>query len=291
MERRKMIYLRNLLLLLLIDLPVLVSHAAADDFFNNVEITWGGSRGEIMDRGGLLQLSLDKISGSGFQSKQEYLFGRIDMQIKVVPDNSAGTVTAYYLSSQGDSHDEIDFEFLGNLSGEPYTLHTNIYSQGKGNREQQFQLWFDPRLEFHTYTIIWNPTNIIWYVDNVPIRVFRNVQEQLGVPYPEKQPQRVYSSLWNGDSWATRGGLVKIDWSQAPFTASYRNFQTINACVFSNGKSLCRSTTTGSWRTTTLDVAGLGKLQNVRRNNMIYDYCSDTKRFPHGLPLECSLEL
>jgi len=29
---------------------------------------------------------------------------------------------------------------------------------------------------------------------------------------------RIYSSLWNADDWATRGGLVKTDWSQAPFT-------------------------------------------------------------------------
>ncbi|MBA0645673.1 hypothetical protein Goklo_013736, partial [Gossypium klotzschianum] len=30
---------------------------------------------------------------------------------------------------------------------------------------------------------------------------------------------------------ATRGGLVKIDWTQAPFTALYRNFNA-NACVW-----------------------------------------------------------
>ncbi|KAL2480964.1 putative xyloglucan endotransglucosylase/hydrolase protein 23 [Abeliophyllum distichum] len=265
---------------------------SAGNFYQDFDITWGDGRAKIIDNGDLLTLSLDKASGSGFQSKNEFLFGKIDMQLKLVPGNSAGTVTAYYLSSQGPTHDEIDFEFLGNISGDPYILHTNVFSLGKGNREQQFYLWFDPTADFHTYSILWNPQRIIFSVDGTPIREFKN-SESIGVPYPKSQPMRIYSSLWNADDWATRGGIVKTDWSQAPFTASYRNFNA-NACVWSSGSSSCSSnsppsTSTHAWLNEELDSTGQERLKWVQKNYMIYNYCTDAKRFPQGFPSECTI--
>ncbi|KAE8667037.1 putative xyloglucan endotransglucosylase/hydrolase protein 23 [Hibiscus syriacus] len=258
--------------------------ASAANFNQDVEVTWGDGRGKILENGQLLTLSLDKSSGSGFQSRNEYLFGKIDMSVKLVPGNSAGTVTTYYLRSQGSTWDEIDFEFLGNLSGEPYTVHTNVYCGGKGDREQQFHLWFDPTKDFHTYSLLWNPQRIIFSVDGTPIREFKNL-ESIGVPFPKSQPMRVYSTLWNADDWATRGGLIKTDWSKAPFTASYRNYEA-DGCVWSSGKSSCSSNS--SWLSEELDISRQQRLRWVQKNYMIYNYCTDTKRFPQGPPIECT---
>ncbi|CDP11671.1 unnamed protein product [Coffea canephora] len=47
------------------------------------------------------------------------------MQLKLVPGNFAGTITAYYISLRPI---DIYFEFLGNLSGQFYILHTNVYT-------------------------------------------------------------------------------------------------------------------------------------------------------------------
>ncbi|KAE8673326.1 protein SRG1 [Hibiscus syriacus] len=184
------------------------SVASAGDFHQEFDLTWGDQRAQILNGGEFLTLSLNKASGSGFRSKREYLFRRIDIQIKLVAGNSAGTVTAFY----------IDFEFLGKLSGDPYIVHTNVYCQGKGDREQQFYLWFDPTEHFHTYSIVWNQRRIIFLVDNIPIRVFNN-EESIGAPFPKNQPMRIYSSLWDTEDWVTRGGQVKTDCSNALFKA------------------------------------------------------------------------
>ncbi|XP_030478543.2 probable xyloglucan endotransglucosylase/hydrolase protein 23 [Cannabis sativa] len=261
------------------------------NFNQDFDITWGDGRAKILNNGTLLTLSLDKTSGSGFQSKFEYLFGKIDMQIKLVPGNSAGIVTAYYFSSNGSKWDEIDFEFLGNLSGDPYIVHTNVYTQGKGDREEQFYLWFDPTADFHTYSILWNPQRVVFYVDKVPIREFKNM-ESSGIPFPKNQSMKIHSSLWNADDWATRGGLVKTDWTQAPFTASYRNFNATQACLWASGHSSCGPLGSKSrpknWLNQNLDGTDKKKLEWVQKNYRIYNYCTDKKRFSQGLPPECA---
>ncbi|KAH6834178.1 xyloglucan endotransglucosylase/hydrolase 9 [Perilla frutescens var. hirtella] len=245
--------------------------------------------------GELVKMKLDSYSGAGFSSKRKYMYGKVTVQIKLIEGDSAGTVTAFYMSSDGPYHNEFDFEFLGNTTGDPYLVQTNVYVNGVGNREQRLNLWFDPTKDFHSYSILWNQRQVVFLVDETPVRVHSNMEHK-GIPYPKGQSMGVYSSIWNADDWATQGGRVKTDWAHAPFIASYNEFQ-INGCECSHriaaadNMRRCSSTANKQYWWDQPTHSGLSlhqshQLKWVRANHMVYDYCSDTTRFP-ATPLEC----
>ncbi|KAJ7975346.1 Xyloglucan endotransglucosylase/hydrolase [Quillaja saponaria] len=245
----------------------------------------------IVTEGDLTKLTLDNVSGCGFESKSKFLFGKASLQIKLVEGDSAGTVTTFYMSSEGPIHDELDFEFLGNTSGEPYLVQTNVYTNGTGNREQRHTLWFDPTADFHTYSLFWNRHYIVFLVDNIPIRVFIN-KEKDGVPYPTSQAMTIRGSVWNADDWATQGGRVKTNWSHAPFVSAFRSFE-IDACELlpeaDDTVAKCSGLRQFWWDKPSLrklDRHRNHQLKWVRARHMVYDYCKDTGRFTE-LPREC----
>lgn len=54
---------------------------------------------KILERCGLLTFEFWMIEGTGFQSKRAYLFGHFSMKMKLVGGDSAGVVTAFYVSN------------------------------------------------------------------------------------------------------------------------------------------------------------------------------------------------
>uniref|UniRef100_A0A6N2LXW8 GH16 domain-containing protein n=1 Tax=Salix viminalis TaxID=40686 RepID=A0A6N2LXW8_SALVM len=101
------------------------------------------------------------IKGSAFAASQMLLFGEIATQIKVVPDHSAGIVVASCVTASDQPNRlEMDFEFLGNVSGQPYILQTNVYAYANDDREERIYLWLDPTKALHTHSVLWNVDDI-----------------------------------------------------------------------------------------------------------------------------------
>ncbi|PIN16199.1 Xyloglucan:xyloglucosyl transferase [Handroanthus impetiginosus] len=166
------------------------------------------------------------------------------MQIKLVPGNSAGIVVAFYLTSGQQ-----------NRWGQPYILQTNVYVNGFDDREQRIRLWFDPTKDFHAYSVLWNLYQIVFMVDWVPMRTYRNHEDKgpidrPSVPYPKRQPMSFQMSIWNREDWPRDGGRDRVDCTKAPFGRLFR------------------------W---------------VRKYFLMYDYCQDNRRFGNNLPKECFL--
>ncbi|KAF3662409.1 putative xyloglucan endotransglucosylase/hydrolase protein 8 [Capsicum annuum] len=78
----------------------------------------------------------------GFMTKQSYRFGWFSTKLKLVGGDSVVVVTTFYICSEVEARplrDEIDFEFLGNRTGQSYLIQTNVYN-GCGGREMRHQL-------------------------------------------------------------------------------------------------------------------------------------------------------
>ncbi|KAI5004856.1 hypothetical protein ZWY2020_032099 [Hordeum vulgare] len=178
-------------------------------------------------------------------------------------------------------HDEVDFEFLGNVEGKPVALQTNIFLNGKGEREQKFDLWFDPGADFHDYKILWNPYQLVMFVNDTPIRVLKNLTPGQFLT----RPMKIRGSLWDGSGWATDNGKYRVDWNRAPFTAVLQGFD-VYGCPATEGAP-CGSLSQ-SWNTIrSLTPAQEAAYKNAKSKYMTYDYCADMSRPSFHLPGEC----
>ncbi|GLJ27284.1 hypothetical protein SUGI_0535590 [Cryptomeria japonica] len=286
----------KLVLLCLCSAAVIANAAETLNFNKDFYTTWTPDSVNTLNDGLENQLILTQASGSGFAYNDMFLFGKIEMEIKLIPGNSAGTVVAFYLASDQPNRDELDFEFLGNVSGQPITVQTNIFADGFDRRRERINLWFDPAQDYHKYSIFWNIYYIIFYVDDIPIRVHKNYADK-GIAFPRRQPMGVFATIWDGENWATQDGKIKIDWNEGPFVASFRNFN-VEVCPWKGNRRFCRSRSAQNWwnkRThSTLNDELKGKLEWARSNYLIYDYCTDTKIINTTTPdvtltMECTL--
>ncbi|KAM7264204.1 hypothetical protein ACFE04_001887 [Oxalis oulophora] len=246
------------------------------NFWDGYRNLWGPSHQRIEQNA--LTLWLDRTSGSGFKSVKAFRSGYFGTSIKLQPGYTAGVITSFYVSF-------LDIEFLGTTFGKPYTLQTNVYVRGSGDgkiigREMKFHLWFDPTQAFHHYAIVWNPREIIFLVDDVPIRRYPKKSD---ATFPLR-PMWVYGSIWDASSWATEDGKYKADYRYQPFVASYNNFKAGGCSAYS--PAWCHPLSASPFKSGGLTRQQYHAMRWVQTTHMVYNYCKDHKR-NHNLTPEC----
>ncbi|KAL8064630.1 hypothetical protein ABFX02_01G103300 [Erythranthe guttata] len=258
----------NIILAILLCAFCLQANAALDNSFDAYySYLWGGDHFSINPERTEVQLKFDNSSGAGFSSKSNYASGLFHIKMKIPRNKSGGIVPNFYLMGLpigGDAskpHFEVDFEFLGSTG----RLQTNVYNNDTGGREQKFKLWFDPSADYHIYKILWNPSNIVFYVDNIPIRVFKN--NVPGVLYPN-QPMHIEASIWNAQF------AGKVDWSKSPFYTYYTDFG-FYGCP-GNNMAACASEKFFWNRYKELNPEQKQKMAYYRKHYMTYDYCAQS---------------
>lgn len=234
-------------------------------------------------------ITLDERTGSGFVSHDIYLYGYFSASIKLPSDYTAGVVVAFYMSN-GDvyekNHDEIDFEFLGNIRGKDWRIQTNIYGNGSTNtgREERYYLWFDPSDDFHQYSILWTEKQIVFSVDNVPIREIERTKA-MGGDFPSK-PMSLYATIWDGSGWATNGGKYKVNYKYAPYVAEFSDFILHGCAVDPIEAAMCEDAPKFALMSANMTREQRAKMGSFRSRFIQYSYCYDQSRYKASLS-EC----
>ncbi|KAL2491399.1 putative xyloglucan endotransglucosylase/hydrolase protein 30 [Abeliophyllum distichum] len=224
-----------------------------------------------------VQLHLNQYTGSGFKSSDLYNHGFFSAKIKLPSDYTAGIVVAFYMTN-GDvfhkTHDELDFEFLGNIRGKKMEISDKYVWKWEHN-------------------ILWTTNIIIFYIDDVPIReIVRN--DAMGADFPSK-PMGLYATIWDASDWATSGGKYKVNYKYAPFVAEFTDL-ALHGCVADPLQEVvttdCAARDDGQLASD--DYASITpKQRNAMKKfigkYMYYSYCYDTVRYPVPPP-ECVMD-
>ncbi|CAH9133002.1 unnamed protein product [Cuscuta epithymum] len=242
----------------------------------------------------IARLILNRLSGSGIISTEYYSHGFFSAGIKLPSECTAGIVVAFYTSNVDTfekNHDELDIEFLGNIRGKPWRFQTNMYGNGSVSRgrEERYRLWFDPTKDVHHYSILWTPINIIFYVDEIPIREVRR-HAAMGGDFPSK-PMSLYVTIWDASTWATNGGRNKVDYKYEPFVAEFRDI-VLHGCVVDPIEQIpstnctLRHAALMAQPYATLTAHQHHSMKWFREKYMYYSYCYDVVRYAVPPP-EC----
>ncbi|KAL5334256.1 concanavalin A-like lectin/glucanase domain-containing protein [Aspergillus crustosus] len=177
------------------------------------------------------------------QSNWYIMFGHVEFVIKAAP--GVGIVSSAVL--QSDNLDEIDWEWLG---GNNDYVQSNYF--GKGNTGTYNRAATHDNAgnhdAFHTYTIDWTSSHIVWQIDGETVRVLTPESAETD-QYPQS-PMMVKIGAWAGGDPNNDQGTIQwaggeTDYSNGPFTMFLKSLQ---ATDYSTGTSYTYGDKSGTWQ-------------------------------------------
>lgn len=128
-----------------------------------------------------------------------------------------GTGIVSSIVLQSADLDEIDIVAFG---GNTTSMETNYYGKGTNNIMKYMPV-DAPQTKFHTYSIEWTSSSLVWSIDGTTVRTLAYSDAQGGESFPQT-PMFLKIGSWDGGkpggqsgtiAWA--GGLT--DFTDAPF--------------------------------------------------------------------------
>lgn len=169
------------------------------------------------------------------------MFGKVEVKMKAAPGQ--GIVSSCVL--QSDDLDEIDWEWIGNQQDQVQSIYFRRGDASTSGRGAAFHM-DNPTEDFHTYTIDWTSTELVWQVDGKTQRALR--ASDADGQYPQT-PMLVKLGVWSGGDSSNAAGTIAwaggaTDYSSGPYTMVV---QSISVTDYSTGKSYSYSGQSGDW--------------------------------------------
>ncbi|KAK0363764.1 transglycosylase [Friedmanniomyces endolithicus] len=176
-------------------------------------------------------------------SKWYIMFGKVEITMKTAP--GTGVVSSAIL--QSDDLDEIDWEWLGGAGDQ---VQSNYFGKGQTTTYDRAAIHAvtNTQGQWHTYTIDWTETQIVWQIDGSTVRVLS--ASSANGQFPQTPCQFKIGSWAGGDpsnppgtiSWA--GG--DTNYAAGPFTMYV---QSLAVTDYSTGTKYTYGDQSGAWNT------------------------------------------
>ncbi|KAL5611489.1 hypothetical protein BROUX41_000913 [Berkeleyomyces rouxiae] len=210
-------------------------------------VTYERDRLEISNnRGAKLNFKDPKNSSPLIKTNRYFFYGRVDVALQTAIGQ--GVVTSVVL--EGDSRDEIDWEWIG---GEHFEVQSNFFSKGANEfvNGKTHPVTFNVTAGMHIYSIDWTPEKIEFLVDGVSIRNATVDQVKSPSKWPQN-PAQLKLGIWAGGREGMPEGTVEwaggpTDFTEGPFKAYYQNVTITDYCGGKNSaKEYTYSDTSGT---------------------------------------------